>query len=91
MVIACWCQREDTPENPLSPEDKEKLRFLYEEWAHPFFISIQEFCRIMSVRARGVVEGGGRGAEGCWGAAGRACRSARGLRWAGCCSEGAAV
>jgi hypothetical protein len=56
MVIACWCQREETPEKPLSPEDKEKLRFLYEEWAHPYFISIQEFCRLMDVS-----EGRGRG------------------------------
>jgi hypothetical protein len=26
------------------------VSFLYEEWAHPFFISIQEFCRLMEVR-----------------------------------------
>ncbi|GBF99015.1 S-adenosyl-L-methionine-dependent methyltransferase [Raphidocelis subcapitata] len=47
MVIACWCQREETPEQPLTPEDLSRLRFLYEEWAHPFFISIEEFVRIM--------------------------------------------
>ena len=52
MVIACWCQREETPERPLSADDKERLRFLYEEWAHPFFISIQEFCRIMERTGR---------------------------------------
>lgn len=51
MVIACWCQREETPERPLSDSDKERLRFLYEEWAHPYFISMQEFCRIMEVGA----------------------------------------
>lgn len=35
---------------PLSPSEQEELNFLYEEWAHPFFISIQEFCRLMEVR-----------------------------------------
>jgi hypothetical protein len=52
MVIACWCQREAgvgvAP--PLSSQEKTDLQFLYEEWAHPFFISIQEFCRLMEVR-----------------------------------------
>uniref|UniRef100_A0A383V9Y5 Methyltransferase domain-containing protein n=1 Tax=Tetradesmus obliquus TaxID=3088 RepID=A0A383V9Y5_TETOB len=49
MVIACWCQREAGVNGapPLSPKEQEDLNFLYEEWAHPFFISIQEFCRLM--------------------------------------------
>lgn len=47
MVIACWCQREETPDRPLSDADKARLQFLYDEWAHPFFISIQDFCRLM--------------------------------------------
>jgi hypothetical protein len=34
---------------PLSSQEQEELNFLYEEWAHPFFISIQEFCRLMEV------------------------------------------
>ena len=50
LVIACWCQREETPERPLTKEDKERLQFLYDEWAHPFFISIEEFGRLMEVR-----------------------------------------
>ena len=50
MVIACWCQREATADKPLGAEQQERLRFLYEEWAHPYFISIQEFCRLMEVR-----------------------------------------
>jgi MPBQ/MSBQ methyltransferase len=52
MVIACWCQREAGINGapPLSKQDQEDLNFLYEEWAHPFFISIQEFCRLMQVR-----------------------------------------
>ena len=49
-MIACWCQREETPDRPLTKEDKERLQFLYDEWAHPFFISIEEFGRLMEVR-----------------------------------------
>jgi SAM-dependent methyltransferase len=49
MVIACWCQREETADNPLSEKDKADLKFLYDEWAHPYFISIEEFERLMMV------------------------------------------
>jgi hypothetical protein len=61
MVIACWCQREAGVNGapPLSKQEQEELNFLYEEWAHPFFISIQEFCRLMEVS-----EGAGQGREG---------------------------
>ena len=48
-MIACWCQREETPETPLSPTEKEQLQFLYDEWAHPYFISNLEFGRLMEV------------------------------------------
>ncbi len=47
LVIACWCQREETPEAPLTQQDKAELQFLYDEWAHPFFISPEEFERLM--------------------------------------------
>ncbi|GIL75531.1 hypothetical protein Vretifemale_5307, partial [Volvox reticuliferus] len=47
LVIACWCQREETAAAPFSTKDKEDLQFLYDEWAHPYFISIQEFERLM--------------------------------------------
>lgn len=47
LVIACWCQREETAARPFSADDKKQLQFLYDEWAHPFFISIQEFERLM--------------------------------------------
>lgn len=33
-----------------SPEDKERLQYLYDEWAHPYFVSIEEYERIMKVR-----------------------------------------
>jgi hypothetical protein len=53
LVIACWCQREETPEAPLSAKDRDDLQFLYDEWAHPYFISYQEFERMMQVGPRG--------------------------------------
>ena len=49
LVIACWCQREETPSTPFSDKEKKDLQFLYDEWAHPYFISIQEFERLMKV------------------------------------------
>ncbi|GFR44410.1 hypothetical protein Agub_g5643 [Astrephomene gubernaculifera] len=49
LVIACWCQREAETHGsaPLSEQEKRELQFLYDEWAHPYFISIQEFERLM--------------------------------------------
>jgi MPBQ/MSBQ methyltransferase len=47
LVIATWCQREATPDRPLTPKEKDKLQFLYDEWAHPYFISKEEYVRIM--------------------------------------------
>lgn len=49
IVIACWCQREAGVNGapPLSDQEQKELQFLYDEWAHPFFISYQEFCRMM--------------------------------------------
>ncbi len=49
MVIATWCQREETPQAPLTPKEKADLQFLYDEWAHPFFISVQEYGRLLQV------------------------------------------
>jgi len=49
LVIACWCQREETPDKPFTDKEKADLQFLYDEWAHPYFISIQEFERLMKV------------------------------------------
>jgi MPBQ/MSBQ methyltransferase len=48
LVIATWCQRDETPEAPLTEDDKSRLQFLYDEWAHPYFISKEKygsFCR----------------------------------------------
>lgn len=46
LVIATWCQRDAPP--ALTPQETEELRFLYEEWSHPYFISIEEYGRLMS-------------------------------------------
>ncbi|DBA96041.1 TPA: hypothetical protein ACH3X1_001542 [Trebouxia sp. C0004] len=47
LVIACWCQREESPQTPFTGEEKDQLQFLYDEWAHPYFISNLEFGRLM--------------------------------------------
>jgi MPBQ/MSBQ methyltransferase len=48
LVIATWCQREaDALKNPFTDKEKKNLAFLYEEWAHPFFVSIEEYERLM--------------------------------------------
>lgn len=46
LVIATWCQRDETAENPLTETDQERLQFLYDEWAHPYFISKEDYGRI---------------------------------------------
>ena len=63
MVIATWCQREaageggadgdaarasSTPPPPLSDSEKERLQFLYDEWAHPYFVSVEEYGRMLT-------------------------------------------
>lgn len=50
MVIATWCQREETAATPFSEHEKAELQFLYDEWAHPYFVSIEEYERLMNVR-----------------------------------------
>jgi MPBQ/MSBQ methyltransferase len=47
LAVATWCQREETAEKPLTSEDKDNLQFLYDEWAHPYFVSYEEYARIM--------------------------------------------
>jgi MPBQ/MSBQ methyltransferase len=46
LVLATWCQRDETPEMPLTDNDRERLQFLYDEWAHPYFVSKEEYGRI---------------------------------------------
>lgn len=52
LVIATWCQREagvgGAP--PLNADEQAKLQFLYDEWAHPYFVSVEEYGRMLQVR-----------------------------------------
>jgi MPBQ/MSBQ methyltransferase len=45
LVLATWCQRDDK-EKPFSAEEQNRLDFLYKEWCHPKFESIEEYERI---------------------------------------------
>jgi MPBQ/MSBQ methyltransferase len=40
---------------PFTQKDRDDLQFLYDEWAHPFFISKEEFARL--VNGTGQLEG----------------------------------
>lgn len=46
FVMACWCQRDDS-ERPFDARDKRDLQYLYEEWTHPFFVSIGTFAKMI--------------------------------------------
>eukprot|EP00977_Amphora_coffeiformis_P003225 scaffold597_cov176-Amphora_coffeaeformis.AAC.31 len=46
FVMACWSQRDDSVV-PFSKKDKRDLQYLYEEWTHPYFISIQDFKKLI--------------------------------------------
>ena len=39
LVVATWCQRDNSTQ-PFTPAEEKKLDFLYSEWTHPHFISI---------------------------------------------------
>lgn len=40
LVIACWCQR-DNSTRPFSPAEQRRVDFMCTEWSHPYFISIK--------------------------------------------------
>jgi MPBQ/MSBQ methyltransferase len=46
FVMACWCQR-DGRSKPFDKKDERDLRFLYEEWTHPYFVSIKTFAELI--------------------------------------------
>ncbi|CAM9226359.1 unnamed protein product, partial [Ectocarpus sp. 8 AP-2014] len=46
LVVATWCQR-DNSTMPFTPEEEQKLDFLYSEWTHPHFISINDYAKLM--------------------------------------------
>merc|ERR1719183_2905205 len=46
LVIATWCQRELEKGEEFSSKEQKQLQFLYDEWAHPYFVSIEEYERL---------------------------------------------
>jgi len=52
LVVATWCQRD--PDPPFTDEEKTTLKFVYEEWSHPYFISISDYAGFM--KGTGVLE-----------------------------------
>lgn len=46
LVVATWCQRDNSTQS-FSPEEEKKLEFLYSEWTHPHFISINDYAKLM--------------------------------------------
>lgn len=46
LVIATWCQKELAEGEEFTKDEQAKLQFLYDEWAHPYFISIEEYERL---------------------------------------------
>jgi len=46
FVMATWCQRDDRT-IPFDKKEERDLRFLYEEWTHPYFISIEKYADII--------------------------------------------
>ena len=53
--MATWCQRDDR-KLEFSEKDKKDLKFLYEEWTHPMFISIEKYKELIE----------GEGGGGSW-------------------------
>jgi len=51
IVIATWCQREEG-NRPFSAQERKTLDYLYGEWTHPYFISIEEYARIMQATGK---------------------------------------
>ena len=47
FVMATWCQRSEK-DAPFTKKDKKDLKFLYEEWTHPYFISIDDYADLIN-------------------------------------------
>merc|ERR1712232_306778 len=47
FVMATWCQRDDR-ERPFDQKEKRDSKFLYEEWTHPYFISIEAYEELIA-------------------------------------------
>merc|ERR1712167_20429 len=46
IVFATWCQRDDRSE-PFTKKERRDLDYLYAEWTHPMFISIEKYAEHM--------------------------------------------
>lgn len=46
FVLATWCQRDDS-KKPFTENERSRLDFLYKEWCHPKFASIEAFHKIL--------------------------------------------
>lgn len=46
FVMATWCQRDDR-DVPFTKKDERDLNYLYEEWTHPYFISIESYAELI--------------------------------------------
>jgi len=55
LVIATWCQRDLKKGEEFNAKERKTLDYLYGEWTHPYFISVQEYGRI--AEATGKLEG----------------------------------
>jgi len=53
FVMATWCQRDDST-TPFSEKDSRDLKFLYEEWTHPYFISIPVYEKLIKADLNGM-------------------------------------
>jgi len=62
FVMATWCQRDDR-KLEFSEKDKKDLKFLYEEWTHPMFISIEKYKELIEGEGGGGMGGGGWGMD----------------------------
>lgn len=45
LLVATWCERDPVP--PFSADERAMLKYTYEEWSHPYFISISSYKKLM--------------------------------------------
>ena len=55
MVIATWCQRDNSTQS-FTAEEEKSLDFLYSEWTHPYFISIKDYADLLNGNGMKAVE-----------------------------------
>jgi len=45
LAVATWCERD--PEPPFTAQELKDLKYVYEEWSHPYFVSINQYGKFM--------------------------------------------